>query len=83
MGLLRGTIFFLLLFAGIGFAILNEQAASIKYHFGLVSPPLPVFLWAFIFLLIGLIVSAIWASFSKLLLLSGIRQKRRMVEDLE
>ena len=83
MGLIRGTIFFLLLLAGIGFAILNDQPISLKYYFGLVSPPLPLFLWAFLFLLLGLIVSGIWAFFSKLGLYSRIRQRKKTIVELE
>ncbi len=83
MGLIRGTIFFLLLIAGIGFAILNDQSISLKYYFGWVSPPLPLFLWAFLFLLAGLILSGIWAFFSKLGLYSRIRQRKKAIAELE
>lgn len=83
MGLIRGTVFFLLLLAGIGFAILNDQSISLKYYFGWASPPLPLFLWAFLFLLLGLILSGIWAFLSKLRLHSRIRQRRSAVADLE
>jgi uncharacterized integral membrane protein len=83
MGLIRGTIFFLLLLAGIGFAILNDQSISLKYYFGWVSPPLPFFLWAFLFLLLGLIISGIWAFLSKLRLYSRIRQRKKTITELE
>ncbi len=83
MGLIRGTIFFLLLLAGIGFALLNEQPYSLKYYFGLVSPPLPLFLWAFLFLLLGLLLSALWAAVSRLSLHSTIRQRKKTVAELE
>lgn len=83
MGLIRGTIFFLLLLAGIGFAILNDQSISLKYYFGWASPPLPLFLWAFLFLLLGLIISGIWAFLSRLRLHSRIRQRKRAVAELE
>jgi uncharacterized integral membrane protein len=83
MGLIRGTIFFLLLLAGIGFAILNDQSISLKYYFGWASPPLPLFLWAFLFLLLGLIISGIWAFLSKLRLYSRIRQRKKTIAELE
>jgi uncharacterized integral membrane protein len=83
MGLIRGTIFFLLLLAGIGFAILNDQSISLKYYFGWVSPPIPLFLWAFLFLLLGFIISGIWAFLSKLRLYSRIRQRKKTITELE
>jgi uncharacterized integral membrane protein len=83
MGLVRGMIFFVLLLLGIGFAILNDQPISLKYYFGWVSPPLPLFLWAFLFLLLGLILSSVWAFFSKIGLHSRIRLSRRSLADLE
>ncbi len=82
MGLIRGIFFFLLLLAGIGFAILNDQSISLKYYFGWASPPLPLFLWAFLFLLLGLIISGIWAFLSKLRLNSRIRQRKRAIAEL-
>ena len=81
MGLIRGVIFFILLLAGIGFAVLNDQPVSLRYHFDWVSPPLPLFLWAFLFLLLGLILSSIWALLSKFALRSKIRQRKRMLLD--
>ncbi len=83
MGLIRGIVFFILLILGIGFAIQNDQPVSLKYYFGLVTPPLPLFLWAFLFVLLGLILSAIWALVSRIGLHSRIRLHRRSIEDLE
>ena len=83
MGLVRGIVFFLLLLVGIGFAILNDQPVSLKYYFAWLTPPLPVFLWAFLFLLLGLILSAVWAFFSKIGLHSRIRLRRRSLAELE
>ena len=83
MGLIRGIVFFILLIVGIGFAIQNDQPLSLKYYFGLVTPPLPLFLWAFLFVLLGLIFSAIWALVSRIGLHSRIRLHRRSVEELE
>jgi len=83
MGLIRGVVFFLLLLAGIGFAILNDQPISLKYYFGLVSPPLPLFLWAFLFLLVGLVLSGVGAFISKLGLYSRIRQRKKTIVELE
>jgi uncharacterized integral membrane protein len=83
MGLIQGTIFLLLLLAGIAFAILNDQPISLKYYFGWVTPPLPLFLWAFVFLLFGLILSGLWAFFSKLGFRSRIRQRKKIVLEME
>lgn len=83
MGVIRWVVLFVFVLLGIGFAILNDQPMSLKYYFGWVSPPLPLFLWAFLFLLFGLILSAIWAFFSKLALSSRIRQRKRTIVELE
>lgn len=83
MGLIRAIVFFFLLIVGIGFAIQNDQPVSLKYYFGLVTPPLPLFLWAFLFVLLGLILSAIWALISRIGLHSRIRRHRRSIEELE
>jgi uncharacterized integral membrane protein len=83
MGLIRGIVFFLLLIFGIGFAIQNDQPVSLKYYFDLVTPPLPLFLWAFLFVLLGLILSALWAVASRIGLYSRTRLDRRTIEELE
>ena len=83
MGIARGIIFFLLLVLGIGFAIQNDSPVSLKYYFGLETPPLPLFLWALLFLLLGLILSGVWTFFSKIGLYSRIRQSRKAIGDLE
>jgi uncharacterized integral membrane protein len=83
MGLIRGIVFFILLIVGIGFAIQNDQPVSLKYYFGLVTPPLPLFLWAFLAVLLGLILSAVWAFVSRIGLHSRIRLHRRSIADLE
>jgi uncharacterized integral membrane protein len=83
MGLIRWIIFFILLIVGIGFAIQNDQPLSLKYYFGLVTPPLPLFLWAFFFVLVGLVLSAVWAFISRIGLYSRIRLHRRSIEELE
>jgi uncharacterized integral membrane protein len=83
MGLIRGIVLFILLIFGIGFAIQNDQPVSLKYYFDLVTPPLPLFLWAFLFVLLGLILSALWALASRIGLYSRIRLDRRTVEELE
>lgn len=83
MGLIRGILFFILLIVGIGFAIQNDQPVSLKYYFGLVTPALPLFLWAFLFVLVGLILSAVWAFISRIGLHSRIRLHRRSIEELE
>jgi uncharacterized integral membrane protein len=81
MGLIRGIVFLILLIVGIGFAIQNDQPVSLKYYFGLVTPPLPLFLWAFLFVLLGLILSAVWAFVSRIGLHSRIRLHRRSIAE--
>ena len=83
MGLVRGIVFFLLLLAGIGFAIQNDLPVSLKYYFDWVTPPLPLILWAFLFLFLGLLLSAVWAFLSKIALHSRIRLSRRSIAELE
>jgi uncharacterized integral membrane protein len=83
MGLARGIIFFFLLVLGIGFAILNDGPVSLKYYLGLQTPPLPLFLWALLFLLLGLILSGLWSFFSKIGLHSRIRYTQRTIASLE
>ncbi len=83
MGAIRWIVLFVFVLLGIGFAISNDEPLSLKYYFGWVSPPLPLFLWAFLFLLFGLILSAIWAFFSKLTLNARIRQGKRAIAELE
>jgi uncharacterized integral membrane protein len=83
MGFMRGVILLILLLAGIAFAVLNDQPVSLRYYFGWVSPPLPLFLWAFLFLLFGLILSGVWSFFSKWGLRSRIRQRRKILEEME
>ncbi len=83
MGLVRGIVFFLLVLVGIGFAIQNDQPVSLNYYFGWVTPPLPLFLWAFLFLLLGLLLSGFWSFFTKIALQSQIRLRRRSLAELE
>ncbi len=83
MGLLKGTLFFLFLIAGIGFAIKNDQAVALKYYFDWVSLPLPLFLWVFLAFLIGLILSGVIALVSKFGLRARIRQRSRAIAELE
>ena len=83
MGVARAIIFFSLLVLGIGFAILNDGPVSLKYYFGLETHPLPLFLWALLFLLLGLILSGLWSFFSKIGLHSRIRHSQRAIADLE
>lgn len=83
MGLARGIIFFLFLVLGIGFAIQNDGPVPLRYYFGLETPSLPLFLWALLFLLLGMILSGLWAFFCKIGLRSRIRHFQRVIADLE
>jgi uncharacterized integral membrane protein len=83
MGILKGAFFLLLLAAGIGFAIQNDQPISLRFFWGWESPPLPLFLWAFLSLFIGLILSGLMSSLSKITLHSQIRQQKKAIAELE
>jgi len=83
MGILKGAFFLLILAAGIGFAIQNDQPLSLRFFFGWVSPSLPLFLWAFLSSFIGLIVSGLMTSLSKISLHSQIRQQKKAIAELE
>jgi len=83
MGILKGIIFILILAASVGFAVNNDQAVSLRYYLGVESLPLPLFLWAFLFFSVGLILSGIVALFSRIALQAKVRQLKRSIVDLE
>jgi uncharacterized integral membrane protein len=83
MGILKGVIFLLLMAASIGFAVNNDEALSLRYYFGLESLPLPLFLWAFLFLFVGIVLAGIAAFLTQLALLARVRQLKKTVADLE
>jgi uncharacterized integral membrane protein len=83
MGIVKGVILVLLLAAGIGFAIQNDQPIALKYYFGWESAALPLFLWVFLGILIGLILSGILATLSKVGFHSRIRQQKKVLAGLE
>jgi len=83
MSLLKGIFLVLLLAAGIGFAIQNGQPVALRYYFGWVSIPLPLFLWAFFSFFLGLIIAGLIASLTKVSLHSGIRQEKKAIAELE
>jgi uncharacterized integral membrane protein len=83
MGIFKWTLFFLILAAAITFAIQNDQPVSLRYYFGWVSHPLPLFLWTFLSFTIGLILSALMGSLSKVALHSRIRQQEKALAELD
>ncbi len=83
MTILRGVIFLLMTVAAIGFAIQNDQAVSLHYYFGWVTFPLPLFLLAFLAFLMGLVVSGLMASLSKLGLQARLRHQKKWLAELE
>ena len=83
MGILKGTAFLFILAAGIGFAIQNDQPLALRYFFGWASPSLPLFLWAFLSFFIGIIISGLMTSLSKISLHSQIRQQKKAIAELE
>lgn len=83
MGLLKGIIFLCLLILAIGFALFNDEPVSLRYYFGWESIPLPIFLWAFLGVMIGLVVSGLYGVIAKIGLRSHIRQIKRSIVEME
>ena len=83
MSILKWAFFLLILLAAITFAIQNDQLVSLRYYFGWESLPLPLYLWAFLSFFIGLILSGLMTSLSKISLLSQIRQQKKALGELE
>jgi uncharacterized integral membrane protein len=83
MGILKAAVFLVLLAASIGFAVHNDEAVSLRYYFGLESISLPLFLWAFLFLFVGIILAGVAAFLTQIGLLARIRQLKKGVADLE
>jgi uncharacterized integral membrane protein len=83
MGIVKGAVVFLLLAAGIGFAVQNDQPIPLRYYFGWESAALPLFLWVFLGILVGLILSGILATLSKIGFHSQIRRLKKVLADLE
>ena len=83
MGVLRGAFFLALLAAAVGFSVLNDQPVSLQYYFGWVSLPLPLFLWVFASFLVGLVLSGLIASFTKIGLKSRILRCKKTITELE
>jgi len=83
MRIFKWAIFLFLLAAAIGFALQNDQPVSLRYYFGWESLSLPLFLWAFLSFLIGLIISALMSALSKVDLHAQIRQQKKLIAELE
>jgi uncharacterized integral membrane protein len=83
MSILKWTFLLLILSAAISFAIQNDPLVSLKYYFGWESLPLPLYLWEFLSFFIGLILSGLMTSLSKISLLSQIRQQKKAIDELE
>jgi len=83
MGILKAIIFILILAASIGFAVSNDGAVSLRYYFGWESTPLPLFLWAFLFLFFGIVLAGIAAFLIQIGMQARIRQLRKSVAELE
>ena len=83
MSILKWAFFLILLLVAVSFAMQNDQLVSLKYYFGWESVPLPLYLWAFLSFFIGLILSGLMTSLSKISLLSQIRQQKKALSELE
>ena len=83
MSILKWAFFLLILIAAVTFALQNDRPLSLRYYFGWESLPLPLFLWAFLSFFIGLILSGLMTSLSKVSLLSQIRHQKKALVELE
>jgi len=83
MSILKWAFFLFILLAAVSFAMENDQPVSLRYYFGWESLPLPLYLWAFLSFFIGLILSGLMNSLSKIGLLSQIRQQKKALVELE
>jgi uncharacterized integral membrane protein len=83
MNILKGMFYLLFLAAAIGFALHNDHPVALRYYFGWVSLPFPLFLWAFLFFFVGLLISGVIAFLAKLGLRSRLRQQRKAIAELE
>ncbi len=83
MGILKAILFLLLLAASIGFAVHNDGPVSLHYYFGLESIPLPLFLWAFLVLFLGIVLGGSAAFLVRIGWQARIRQLKKTVADLE
>lgn len=83
MGILKSILFILLMAACIGFAVHNDGPVSLRWYFNLESMPLPLFLWGFLFLFIGIVLAGIAAFLIQLGWQARIRQMKKTVADLE
>jgi uncharacterized integral membrane protein len=83
MRIFKWAIFLFVLAAGIGFALQNDRPVSLRYYFGWESISLPLFLWAFLSFLIGLIISGLISAFSNINLHSRIRLQKKRIAELE
>ena len=83
MRILKWAIFLFILAAAIGFALQNDQPVSLRYYFGWESLSLPLFLWAFLSVLVGLIIAGLISAFSRIDLQSRIRLQRKQIAELE
>ncbi len=83
MGILKGVLVIVILAAAIGFAVRNDEAVSLRYYFGFESQPLPLFLWAFLFLLAGVVFAGIFAFFLKIGVQAKLHRLKKTLVDLE
>jgi len=83
MRILKWAVFLFILAAAIGFALQNDQPVSLRYYFGWESLSLPLFLWAFLSVLVGLIIAGLISAFSRIDLQSRIRLQRKQIAELE
>jgi uncharacterized integral membrane protein len=83
MGILKAVVFLILLAASIGFAVQNDEAVPLRYYFGLESMPLPLFLWAFLFLFVGIILAGVAAFATRIGLMARISRLKKSVAELE
>lgn len=83
MGILKAMIFIILMAACIGFAVQNDGPVSLRWYFNLESIPLPLFLWGFLFLLLGIVLAAVAAFLAQIGWQARVRQLKKTVAELE
>ena len=83
MRIFKRAIFLSILAAAIAFALQNDQPVPLRYYFGWETIPLPLFLWTFLSLFIGLIIAGLMSALSKINLHSQIRQQKKVIAELE
>ncbi|MFQ5683364.1 MAG: lipopolysaccharide assembly protein LapA domain-containing protein [Candidatus Binatia bacterium] len=78
------TVFLTLLFIlGITFSLENTEPVVLKYYFGLVAPPIPIFLMVLLSVLFGVFIAGIGFLMDQRRLKTTVREKEREIKMLQ